>query len=150
MTEQKLDTTLDQQRLAVGREIGSELDRSDRRLRFEAAQPCGQEREGQRMRGRKAQRRFAGAGDHPRLFGQARGTRQNLGRDGVHPPPRLSQCHRMAAAVEQRHAQPMLERANPAAESRLGHVPPLRGARKVSALGQREKIFQPRQIHEHR
>src|SRR5438034_357501 len=55
----------------------------------------------------------------------------------------LRQRRWVGAPIDQRRAEPFLERADSPTERRLSHVTLLRGARKAAAVRERQEVLQP-------
>ena len=122
MAEEELRAALQHQLLAGLQGVGDELDGPEPEARLELAQPGGEEGQGQGVGRREAQRGRRGFLGRARLFPRRREPAEDLLGGRTEPPPGLGQRSGMRAAVDQRGADPILERADAPAEGRLGHV----------------------------
>ncbi|SDL67204.1 hypothetical protein SAMN04488074_112229 [Lentzea albidocapillata subsp. violacea] len=73
---------------------------------------------------------------------------QRPARLGQQRPSGLGQLDLAGGAQEQRRAQLDLQRADRRRETRLGDVQPVRGAREVALLGDREEVFELSEFHD--
>ena len=67
--------------------------------------------------------------------------------DFVKEPPGSRERRRIAAAVDELCANPLLERTYSATEARLGDVPGLRGSREALAVCQGDEVLEPLHFH---
>ena len=99
------------------------------------------------MRRRDRQRPGASAGDFERIAAQlVQGPRQDLGLI-MKMLARGRQRDPVGGAGKQGRADPSLERANPAAEGRLGDMARLRRPGKIQGFRERQIILKPDQFH---
>ena len=101
------------------------------------------EREVSLTSGRLVLQGLRDAGIDAHLFDPA----QNLQRLFIEQPPGLGQADRAAVAVDQRHAQILLEQLDLPAERRLGDVQDLRRAGEIALPRQSDEISELTQIH---
>ncbi len=101
------------------------------------------------MRGGEAQRRGAGLGNCARFPRDARDLGLQVLGDLAEPMSHFGQLGGLRAAVEEVDAEPLLQRANAAAERRLRHVALIGRAREVTAGCQRREVVEPRKVHGH-
>ena len=145
--QDELRLVLEQQCLATRLHVRHQLDRPDARVRFQPAQPAGQEGERQRVRGREAQGRGACVRKCLRFAGKLGDLGQKFLRDLAKPLAGLGESRRLRGAVEELRAEPFLERADAAGEGWLGHVPLVGGAGKVADGRQRQEVLKPGKVH---
>jgi hypothetical protein len=121
--------------------------RAQRRARLQQAHPLREEGVGQGVGGGEAQGRGLLAAGLARFAAQLDDPADQLVGAGAELLAGGRQGYAVGGAVEQRRADPVLQRADATAERGLGDVPVLRGAREVSRLGQGHEIFEPDQFH---
>ena len=116
-------------------------------LGLEPPQPGREEGEGERVRDgeheRVARGRLVAAHQRARRMQAV----DEIRRRSLEGLARFGEPGREGAAVDQRHPQPGLERADPAREGGLRDVALLGRAREAPAVGEAEEIFQPFEFH---
>ncbi|GAA0602339.1 hypothetical protein GCM10009416_45220 [Craurococcus roseus] len=136
VAQQELRAPLQHQILAGQQAVGYELDGPEPQAGLQRAQPSREEREGQGVRRREAQRGRRLLLRRARLFPRPREPAQDVLGRRVEPPPGLGQRGGVRAAVDQRDAGPAFERADAPAEGGLRNVALL--GRAGEAPGRRE------------
>ena len=144
MAEQELGAPFQHQPLAGFHVVGDQVHRC-RGTGAEAAQPFREEGEGENMGGGEAQGGKAGGGLRRFLASLLQAADDIPRRRQKHLAAR-GQTDRVRGTVHQRRAGPHFQRADAAAEGRLGEIPRFRRAGKTPAFGKGGEVLKPRQL----